>query len=250
MQVTKPYIAKIARDFWNKFEKSHQSTLGIIDAINIAFPVDFVILPNLTLGSVQTWLQNRNVYMTFDANDRILHGLIVVHQSNGLIFLDENDSRSDREYTAAHEISHYLLDYKIPRERIMEKMGSSIMEVLDGKRDATSTERIDALLNSINVRAFSHLLEKDGDGSFVSSEVFDAENDADALALELLAPSSKIIAKVKSTTSTASFHSFQDCSLQILREEYFLPEQIAKEYSKRLAYSVTGGPSLLSKLGF
>lgn len=249
MSVIKPHIARIAREFWSRAGKRSQPTYDIIGAVHLLLPVDIVSLSELSLRKVELWLAERNVALSIEINDRHLHGFILTHRGSGFIFINGTDSEEERRYTVAHEASHFILDYKIPRDKAIEKLGEQIIEVLDGDRNPTNDERIDGLLTSVNVQPYTHLLEKSGDGSFNNVKIFDSENDADALAIELLAPNASVIKYIRANKGKLSFYDFQDHALGILIEKYMLPVAIAKEYSLRLAYVATGGPSLLSKLG-
>lgn len=250
MSIIKPHIARIAREFWSKAGKRRLPTFDIVGAVSLILPVDIVSLSELSLKKVEQWLSERKVVLNIDMNDRHLHGFILTFKGSGFIFINGTDSEEERRFTVAHEASHFILDYKLPRVKAIEKFGPKIIEVLDGDRNPTNEERIDGLLSSVSVQPYTHLLEKVGDGSFDSIKIFDSENDADALAVELLAPSANVIKDTKIGNPKISFDDFRTHSLQILREKYMLPEAVAKDYSLRLSYVATGGPSLLSKLGF
>jgi Zn-dependent peptidase ImmA (M78 family) len=250
MYVIKPYITAIAKDFWTKTGLKTKQPRDISGAVNLLLPIDIINLSELSIKKVVQWLNERSITFHLDVEDRNLHGFVLTYRGSGFIFINGTDPENERRYTIAHEASHFILDYKLPREKVIEKLGYQITEVLDGHRSPTIEERIDGLLSSVRVQPFTHLLEKVGDGSFDYVEILNSENDADALALELLAPNSNVIKDTKSTRNKISFSDFQEISYQILIEKYSIPEVIAKEYSLRLAYLATGGPSLLNKLGF
>lgn len=249
MAIIKPHITRIARDFWSLTGKKYSPGCDIIGAVHLVLPVDIISLSELSLVKIERWLLERGVGLSIEADNRVLHGFIITHAGSGIIFINGTDSEEERRYTIAHEISHFILDYKIPRDKAIAKMGNQITEVLDGLRNATVEERIDGLLGDIRVQPYTHLLEKTGDGSFNSVTVFDAENEADSLAVELLAPNSNVIKNTKNGQSKISFSDFQSRCLNLLVSDYMLPETVAKEYAVRLSYLATGAPSLISKLG-
>jgi Zn-dependent peptidase ImmA (M78 family) len=179
-----------------------------------------------------------------------LHGFILISRGSGFIFVNGMDIEEERRYTIAHEASHFLLDYKTPRDVAMKKLGESILEVMDGFREPTIEERIDGTLTSVTIKPYTHLLEKVGDGTFNNIEILNSENEADALALELLAPSSIVIKDINPNKNRISFYDFKNQCYQILRSKYLIPDSIAVAYSSKLAYTATGAPSLVSKLGF
>ncbi len=249
MQIGKPYIASIAREFWRQAGIKPNPPYDIQGAVSLILPVDIVCLSELSIKRIEQWLKNRSITISIGFGDRSLHGFILTFKGSGFIFINGTDPEDERRYTIAHEVSHFILDYKIPRERAIKKLGIGILEVMDGFREPTYDERIDGVLSAVFVSPYMHLLEKSDDGSFIDLRVLDAENDADLLSLELLAPSAKIIREVKKEKRKQVFAKFKDQCLTILTDKYGLPELISDEYASRMAYAVTGGPSILTKLG-
>lgn len=244
------HIEKIATEFWNQVPKSKSKPpYDIAGAISLVLPLDIVSLCDLTLKRVDQWLASKGIIVPINVSDRHLHGFVLVNQGMGFIFINGTDSEEERLYTIAHETSHFILDYKIPRDKAIRKIGNGIKNVIDGLREATIDEQINGILSGIQVRPFTHLLEKEGNGSFENIKIFDAENNADALAIELLAPHTEVI-KSTLTGRKITFSLFDQRCFNILITKYKLPEPIAEQYSKRLAYAVTGGPSIMNKLGF
>ena len=248
MPLIKPYITRIASEFRLKAGRKDKSHFDISGAVNLILPLDIVSLSELTLSKIQQWLSDRGLGIDIDYNERLLHGFILTFQGSGFIFINGTDKEEERRYTVAHEASHFILDYKLPRDRAIEKLGAQIVQVLDGYREASTNEMVDGLLASVNIQPYTHLLEKTGDGAFNSIKIYNSESDADALALELLAPSIEIIKDTKASKHKLTFEEFKSTSFRILVDRYLLPVEIAKEYSTRLAYVSTGGPSLISKL--
>ncbi|HLG40899.1 MAG TPA: ImmA/IrrE family metallo-endopeptidase [Chitinophagaceae bacterium] len=250
MSVINPYITKLAREFWSLAGLRFIPGCDIIGAVNFILPVDIVSLSELSLCKVEEWFLARNIVVNIEADERLLHGFILTNAGRGIIFINGTDSEEERRYTVAHETAHFLQDYKIPRDKAIEKVGERISEVLDGLREPTLEERVDGLLGSVRVKPYSHLLEKNGDGSFYSCRIYDSENDADSLAVELLAPHSEVIRRTKVGTKKISFNEFRNKCQGILIDTYRLPNDIAREYAIRLSYVAVGPPSFMEKLGF
>ena len=114
--------------------------------------------------------------LAFD--DRLLHGFILISRGSGFIFVNGTDSEEERKYTIAHEASHFLLDYKLPRDTAVKKLGRTILEVIDGYREPTIEEKVDGMLYSAMIKPYTHLLEKVGDGTFKNLNILNSENDA------------------------------------------------------------------------
>lgn len=243
------HITRIADDFWRTAGGRTSLPFDIVGAVSLALPVDIVSLSNLSVRNIENWLAQRKIPINIGLEDRFLHGFILVSRGNGFIFVNGTDPEDERRYTIAHEVSHFLLDYRLPRENAVKKFGLGILEVIDGRREATILERIDGALYSVLTRPYTHLLEKVGDGSYQSRDVQRAENEADELAVELLAPRSEIIKNFYPIKARLSFISVKDQCYRELRYKYLIPKSVAEICSTRIAYNVTGGPSLLDQFG-
>jgi len=251
MSVAPAYIEAIAKEFWSKIRRFRsQPPYDIAGAVSILLPLDIISLSELTLAGIDKWLNDRGIRIPVALSDRHLHGFLLIRNGSGFMFINGTDSEEERKYTIAHETSHFILDYKIPRDTAIEKLGKDIGAVLDGIRPPTVHEQVNGLIKEVSLDTFTHLLEKEGDGSFESFKVFNAENSADLLALELLAPFSEVMKVVQDGKRKIPFEVFDQQCLDLLVSVYKLPHPIARQYSKRLAYLTTGGPSILSKLGF
>jgi Zn-dependent peptidase ImmA (M78 family) len=250
MRFISPIIVQVAKDFWKKAGGSNLFPCDITGAVNLALPIDIVSLSELSLNKIQDWLTQRKVSLDLGIDDRLLHGFILISKGTGFIFVNGTDSEEERRYTIAHEASHFLLDYKLPRESAVKKMGDEILEVMDGYREPTVEERINGTLTYVSIKPYTHLLEKVGDGTFDNTEVLNSENDADELALELLAPYATVIKDTNPNRNKISFYDFKNQCYHILRSKYLIPDSIAEAYSSKLAYIATGAPSLLKKWGF
>jgi hypothetical protein len=249
MRLSSNEIVQVAKDFW-KSSGELGFSYDISGAVNLALPIDIICLSELSLKKIQIWLNERRVFLELEIDDRLLHGFILISRGSGFIFVNGTDTEEERRYTIAHEASHFLLDYKLPREMAVKRMGRAILEVMDGYREPTIEERIDGVLLSVSIKPYTHLLEKVGDGTFNNQDILNSENDADALALELLAPSGAVIKDTNPGRVKISFYDFKNKCYQVLRSKYSIPGPFAEAYSSKLAYSATGAPSLVSRLGF
>ena len=249
MKYISPIIVQIAKDFWKSTGGTIVFPCDISGAVNLVLPIDIVCLSELSLNKIQTWLAERKVFLSLEIDDRLLHGFILISKGSGFIFVNGTDTEEERRYTIAHEASHFLLDYKLPRDTAVKKLGDGILEVMDGNRKPTIEERIDGTLTSVTIKPYTHLLEKVGDGTFNRMEILNSENEADGLALELLAPNSIVIKDTNPNRKKISFYDFKNQCYQILRSKYLIPDSIAEAYSSKLAYVATGAPSLVSRLG-
>ena len=152
-------------------------------------------------------------------------------------------------FTLAHELSHFLLDYLLPRQRARDRFGDGIQDVLDGLRAPTLDEQVHAALHGVNVEPAFHLLEKEGDGRFVDARIWNAENRADQLAFELMAPVEIVCANLRESGADGSYFRCVTAAKAILEATYGLPAVMADAYARYLAQTLTGGPTALSSLG-
>ena len=112
MGIVKPYVVNIARDFWRKILVKPTPPYDIFGAVSLVMPLDIVNLSGLTIAKIENWLWERNVTLNTGIPNRSLHGFILTFQDAGFIFIDGTDSENERRYTVAHEVSHFILDYK------------------------------------------------------------------------------------------------------------------------------------------
>ncbi|MCB0489877.1 MAG: ImmA/IrrE family metallo-endopeptidase [Cyclobacteriaceae bacterium] len=250
MKFISSVVTQAAKDFWKRAGRNGVFPCDISGAVNLVLPIDIICLSELSLKKIQLWLTTRKVFIDLEIDDRLLHGFILISRGCGFIFINGTDTEEERRYTIAHEASHFLLDYKFPRELAVRKLGESILEVMDGYREPTLEERIDGALTSVTIKPYTHLLEKTGDGTFDCLNIQHSENEADALALELLAPSATVIKDTNPNKTKISFYDFKNQCYHILRSKYLIPDSIAEAYSSKLAYVAKGAPSLVSRLGF
>jgi hypothetical protein len=173
----------------------------------------------------------------------------VAYRGFGAVFVDGSDPEDERRFTLAHEVSHFLLDYHLPRHTAQQRLGRDILDVLDGLRSPTVDERVDGLLSLVSVTPHTHLLEQKGDGSFARSEVWRAETRADQLAVEILAPFQAVCSDLVVAGSDRTYSACLASACRLLAEGYGLPEAIARSYALTVAEELTGGPSVLANLG-
>jgi IrrE N-terminal-like domain len=180
-------------------------------AIDRAYDVTIERIPGLTLAAARDWLRRRGIE-TDDVADRQLCGCLA---ACGVIFLDADDPLDEQRFTLAHELAHFLRDFRRPRERLIRVVGAEAVEVADGRREATVSERIAAALERVEWTVRLHLLPRDVDGRPATAAIADAEASADRLAFELLAPVAHLVACGAAEWSDAELagHLARDCGL-------------------------------------
>lgn len=183
-----------AERFWAAARLPERYPRDIEHAVALLLPLTIVKLPTLTTTDVKQWLGRNRVAAQVAGEAASLMGCLVAHRGHGIVFVCGGDTPDEQRLTIAHETAHFLGHYLVPRERVLRAMGESIAPVLDGEREATPEERVAGVLAGVRVGAHVHLLERDG---VTDERVTRAEDDADDLGLELVAPREAIIAYLR-----------------------------------------------------
>lgn len=151
--------------------------------------------------------------------------MIVAHRGSAEIAVDDQLAPDLRRMIVAHEFGHYLAEYLAPRERVLRRLGSSILPVLDGDRPATQIETWAGALAGVKLGFHSHVLERgfipDSDKSHERSE-----QTANDLAFELLAPWREVLADAPTHAEAISVK---------LVQVYGIPPTWTRGYARRLA---------------
>jgi hypothetical protein len=179
---------ELAREFWAGTNLQDTFPRNIEQAIALKLPLGLVKLPLLTIGAVRRWLEKRQILIPVSTDPCDLLGCLLAYRGYGFIFVSGSDGPAEQRFTIAHEVAHFLVDYLWPRRQVIQALGEDITEVLDGLRPATPAERAAAILSHLRLGAHLHVLPRPGTDEDQDSVVASAENRADRLALELVAP--------------------------------------------------------------
>lgn len=226
-------IEQTAEDFWELVDEAPGYPRPMQIAITLGSPLELRAVMGLNVDHVLVWTRRINMACAIHGQDRRLHGCLVVWRDRGAIFYDAGDDKAEQRFTLAHELAHYLLDYKAPRERAVRIFGESILAVLDGERAPTLDERLHAVLSSVQLGAMSHLMERPDTGLPMSA-ILDVENRADRLALELLAPAQRLHELLDQPSAPRSFQSRLAFLGEQLSTGCGLPAEIAAAYARFL----------------
>ena len=228
-------IVEQAERFWS-FAGCRESFPRSLEApLSWALPVALIKLPRLEVSSLTEWLNRQGIIPPFTVAYRCLRACLVARAGYGMIFLDGSDSEDERRFSLAHEISHFMLDYWQPREHALSVLGSRIQDVLDGRRLPTPEERLGGLLQGVSWQTFTHLMDRSPSGQVEHLRILDAEDRADRLALELLAPRATVISRLQTVQWRES--SAHDRVVETLQQEFGLPGTVAHEYGRMLVMS-------------
>jgi Zn-dependent peptidase ImmA (M78 family) len=201
--------------------------------------------PELSLAKARHFLTSQDVSCFDTGPDRRLRGCLAANDGVGAVLLDAGDPPAERILTLAHELAHFLRHYMQPRRLAARRLGTPFMEIIDGQRLPTPAERLRAMLANVPLGLHIHLMERGPRRQFVSLNVAIAEEDADLLAYELLAPATAVFKRI----GPAQGSKGRGLLTAVLQEDFGLPLAAAKDYAHVLlppAYQ----DSLLLRLPF
>lgn len=242
-------LREVAEGFWSEVGRPEPYPRDLTAPVTWALPISVLELRRLSVASAEDWLRRRGAPFTLGCHDRSLRGCLVSYGGNGMVLLEGTDPEDERRFSLAHEVSHFLLDYLLPRRRAIERLGDRIVEVLDGRRRPTTEERVGALLGDVPVGVHTHLMDRTSGGAIGHASVRGAESRADRLALELLAPENEVRRRAPDHAPSLVFGRAVDQTVGALVDEFGLPPQIAGGYGLSLCRSWYGGPSFREWLG-
>ena len=240
-------IQAAAESFWQRVGSIEPFPRTLEQAIMLALPVTIIKLSMLHLATIEHWFRQRQVAYQFPCENRRVRGCLVAYCGQGLIFVDQTDPPGEVRLTLAHEAAHFLEDYLIPRLEAIKRLGPEIIEVLDGLRAPTVKERVHALLASVPLAVYHRYMERGAKGELTLSAVWDAEDRADRLALELVAPSDDVLQQTRLTQPR--YQERRTEMVRVLTTTFGLPTDLADLYGRGLLQSSGKGPSFLEQLG-
>jgi hypothetical protein len=183
-----PNLEALARDFWAGTHWHDTFPREIDQVAPLKLPLVIAKQSPINAQAARDWLQRRGMVVSLPHDQRDLHGCLVAHCGRGFIFVSATDSSEEQRLTIAHEVAHFFVDYLLPRQQVIQVLGAQMAAVLDGLRPPTPAERAAAILSHVRLGAHVHLLPRPGIEADDEMRVVHAEDRADRLALELVAP--------------------------------------------------------------
>lgn len=216
MTPTARRIKETAEVFWKAAggREKYGQPVDLERAVASALPIGICRMPALSTAKVAAVLDRIGTVPWSASPDRPLSGCLVADVGVGLVFIDGGDSPEERRYSLSHEIAHFLLHYLQPRERVLTDLGPAMAAVLDRARPPTGAERLSSALRDTVLEPFRHAMARRPDGTVSYMRTVSMESQADALALEILAP-------------LAELRRRHDLTPQKLAIDYGLPAHVA-----------------------
>ncbi len=235
--MTRNEITAWAEKFWLSAGHPEEFPRSLESAVAWALPLALVKLPRLGLATMRRWLDEKKVPFEHAADDRPLRACLLARAGRGVVFLDGSDPEDERRFSVGHEVAHFVTDYLMPREKAFALLGEAGRDLLDGKRPPTPEERLGGVLRGVEVRTFTHLMGRSEAGEVCRLDILEAEDSADLLALELLAPCASVLAWLEDQNIQWRATSAFDTATQALMRRFGLPASVAKRYGQSLVMS-------------
>lgn len=228
-------LQRLAEEFWSRVGKPEPFPRQLETAVLWTLPLAVFKLPRLWVRDVREWLVIHGIRFQLETDDRPLRACLLAYAGRGCVFLNGVDSLEEQRFSIAHEVAHFLLDYHYPRLHAVSRLGPAILEVFDGQRPATLKERVHAVLSHVPIGFHTHLMGRQGNdalGYATYATIDSHEEDADHLALELLAPEREVR---RFLGRYAIGHpSLAQVAQGILQQDFGLPGAVAAEYAQLL----------------
>lgn len=226
-----------AKRFWRLVGRAEPFPRSLESSVAWALPLAIVKLPRLGLSDLRSWLSGKGIHLHVAGPDRPLRACLLARAGRGVVLLDGSDPEDERRVSLAHEVSHFLVDYVYPREKVLEVLGEPGREVLDGIRSPTLEERLTGILRGVELGLYRHLMERAPTGEVDRLRVLEAEDRADCIALELLAPRQTVVGRVEASGICWQDEMALRVAKEILIGEFGLPPAIAVQYGRSLVLS-------------
>jgi hypothetical protein len=227
------WLRHAANQFWVAAGEVEAFPRRLEAPVSWGQPLAIFKIPRLCVADVEHRLAESGIEFKVKTPDRGLHGCLVAFAGKGIVFLDGSDPPNELRFSLAHEVAHFIIDYVWPRERAIERLGLPIVDVLDGYRQPTVSERIDAVLGDAPVGVHAHLMDRSPSGSLGCGRIAGVEHRADRLALELLAPEYEVRRAFQVHRFTGQNGNLAEAG-DFLTDTFGLPKSVAKEYARFL----------------
>ncbi len=180
------WVVELATRFWATAGEPPPLPRDLRSVLPWAPALHVADVPDLTLATAARHFTRYGIASHDPAEDRPLAGCFGGYKGIGVILFDSTLGEAELRFTLAHEVAHYLRDYDAPRRKVAARVGARALEVLDGLRPATREERVAGVLRDVPLACHTHFLDRRG--RVPNGAAREAEDAADRLAFELLAP--------------------------------------------------------------
>jgi hypothetical protein len=223
-------VTAIAEKFWKDAGINEEFPRTLEAAVAWALPLVIAKLPALNFDTLKNWLNRRDISFVCHNESHRFRACLIAKCGKGIVFLDGGDSENERRFSLAHEIAHFIYDYLLVRESIVNRFGENGLEVLDGLRVPTPEERLQGILTGVIIGTFTHFMERSAKGEIERGDIIEAEDRADRLALELLAPMNVVLSILRKKGVNWREPSAIKMTKEILENYFGIPPAVSDRY--------------------
>ncbi|MDI3315945.1 MAG: hypothetical protein QJR12_17235 [Mycobacterium sp.] len=216
---------ELAAATWEATPSDVRERRDVQAAVVWTSPAMVVSLKQLHLAAVNEWLEERGVPPLPDGVGW-LRGLLIAWRGHAAIFVDGTLPEPERRFTLAHEHGHLLLDYFVPRQRVMRD-APELLDVIDGHRLPTDADRARAILARVPLGVHTHMLHRDDHGG-AAETTLRAEEGASIYALELLAPWDDVLNMLRAKPLRGTYSECVAAAAAELAEAFDIPAEAAQ----------------------
>lgn len=211
----------VAERIWCEVGYKPPHPRDLIRPMMETFDVAIILIPMLSVDAVNRWLVGHGRQPLRNHRDRGLRACLLARRGFGLIFVDGGMDHDERRYAVAHELAHFFAHYLVKRRRAVARFGEQILPVLDGERSPTVAEQLSEIIQHVPLGPFDDFLVRDDAGK-PSAAVVDMENEADLIAMEILAPFAEVARRTRPGAGR----------VDALQKEFGLPAWAAAEWNQ------------------
>jgi hypothetical protein len=211
----------VAERVWREVGYRPSHPRDLIRPMMETFDIAVVLIPKLSIDAVNRWLIGHGRKPLRNHKDRSLRACLLARRGFGLIFVDGSMDHDERRYAVAHELSHFFAHYLELRRRAVARFGEPILSVLDGERSPTVAERLSEIIQRAPLGPFDDFLVRNGVGE-PPAAIVEMENEADLIAMELLAPCAEVAQLTRPGAGRA----------EALQKSFGLPAWAAREWTR------------------
>jgi Zn-dependent peptidase ImmA (M78 family) len=197
-------------------------------------------MPQITPEKVKTWLSKAGLRVDHSYFERHMHGCMAADGGFGFIFYDSTDEAHVQNFTVAHELGHFVLEYLLPRERAQLALGERALQVFDNGHEPSAGEALYSILGGIPLNQDS-VMDRSAEGEIERGAIDEAEYRADRVAFELLAPAEYVLPRMKGLS--------REEAVTLLETQFGLPRLKARAYAHLLLGSENQGFCIRKYLG-
>jgi hypothetical protein len=219
-------LRELAATFWSLAPDPLRADRDVEAAIAWSTPLAVVMMSPLTLESVQRWLTAHDIPVAGQSPHDEVRGFLVAWRGVGMVFCDGTGAAAERRFTLAHEVGHFILDYAEPRHRVLRD-APDLLQVVDGVRPATGSDRAQALLAGVPIGVHVRLL--DGGPGHADRH---AEDEASRFALELLTPWDEVVSAIREL-APAALRRTPGQAVALIANRYDIPLYAARTRARQ-----------------